>query len=186
MLPERPKSPCRLFVVTGGPGAGKTTLLESLEETGAAIAPEAGRAIIRTQRAIGGAAVPDRDAALYAELMLCWDLRSYHAAEPSRTTFFDRGIPDTVGYLRLIGRPVPAHMQKAAETFRYADTAFILPPWPDIFTGDAERSQTLEEAERTFEAIRAVYRELGYTLLPVPRLSVEARRDWVLKAIDRA
>ena len=70
-----------LFVVTGGPGAGKSALIEALSRRGVCSMPEAGRAIIREQVAIGGAALPWGDRALYAELMLGWELRSFHEAE---------------------------------------------------------------------------------------------------------
>jgi predicted ATPase len=172
-----------LHVVTGGPGAGKTTLLESLARDGLAVAPEAGRAIIRAQKAIGGRALPDRDPALYAELMLAWDIRSYDAACNSRHTVFDRGIPDTIGYLRLVGLPVPPHMLRAAETHRYDETVFILPPWPEIYAGDTERSQSLAEAERTYEAMKEIYGELGYRLVHIPRAPVAERRDLLLAHI---
>jgi predicted ATPase len=48
----------RLFVITGGPGSGKRTLISALAEHGICTMPEAGRAIIRDQVAIGGEAVP--------------------------------------------------------------------------------------------------------------------------------
>ncbi|MCT7375054.1 AAA family ATPase [Chelativorans salis] len=182
--------PCHthnLFVVTGGPGGGKTTLVEALQATGLAVAPEAGRAIIRAQRAIGGPAGHDRDQALYGELMLSWELRSYEAARAAGSVhLFDRGIPDLIGYFRLIGLPVPPHMRKAAEMFRYNKTVFILPPWPEIYVQDEERQQTIEEAERTYESIRAAYEEAGYTLVHVPPAPVAERRDFVFTAIEAA
>ncbi|RUU62771.1 ATPase, partial [Mesorhizobium sp. M2C.T.Ca.TU.009.01.2.1] len=67
----------RFFVLTGGPGSGKTTLIEALRAQGFATAPEAGRGIIRDQTAIGGPALPWQDRALFAELMLSWELRSW-------------------------------------------------------------------------------------------------------------
>ena len=48
----------RLFVITGGPGSGKSTLIKALAERGFCTMPEAGRAIIRDQVAIGGEALP--------------------------------------------------------------------------------------------------------------------------------
>lgn len=173
------------FIVTGGPGAGKTTLLACLQEAGATTAPEAGRAIIRVQNAIGGLARPDRHPALYAELMLSWDIRSHEEASArSGTIFFDRGVPDTLGYLTLIGQPVPPHMHRAAEMFRYNRMVFMLPPWPEIYVSDMERKQSLEEAERTFEALRETYVELGYRPVLVPRAPVRERRDFVLVAVE--
>ena len=69
-----------LFVITGGPGSGKSTLIAALAARGISVMPEAGRAIIRDQAAIGGSALPWADRAAYAELMLSWELRSYREA----------------------------------------------------------------------------------------------------------
>ena len=66
----------RYVVVTGGPGSGKSTLIDALERDGHARSVEAGRAIIRDQVAIGGPALPWNDPELFAELMLCWEMRS--------------------------------------------------------------------------------------------------------------
>lgn len=94
--------------------------------------------------------------------------------------FFDRGVPDTLGYYRLIGLPVPAHVSNAAAKFRYNSRVFIASPWPDIFTQDEERKQTLDEAERTYHSLVGVYGELGYELVELPRAPVEARMRFVL------
>lgn len=173
----------RFFVLTGGPGSGKSTLIEALERAGHAGSAEAGRGVIRDQAAIGGRALPWCDPRAFAELMLCWDMRSHHMArERSGPVFFDRGIPDVLGYLRLLGLPVPAHMAKAAERFRYNRRVFIAPPWPEIFRQDTERKQDFEEAVRTYEAMIAVYAEFGYELVEIPRAGVQERLRFVLDA----
>jgi predicted ATPase len=170
----------RFFVLTGGPGSGKTTLIEALRSAGPATLPEAGRGIIRDQSAIGGPALPWHDPAQFAELMLSWELRSYRAAlEQDGPVFFDRGVPDPLGYLRLTGLPVPDHVRHAAERFRYAGRVFIAPPWPEIFRQDSERKQTLEEAERTFHAMTNTYTGLGYELVPLPLAPIAARLRFV-------
>lgn len=173
-----------LFVLTGGPGAGKTTLLAALAASGHAVAPEAGRAIIRDQLAIDGPALPWRDRALFAELMLNFDLRSHAEAQASTApVFFDRGVPDSIGYLRLCGLPVPEHIDRAARTFRYARIVFAAPPWREIYVQDAERKQDFAEAERTYEAVTAAYREHGYELAELPRADVETRVAFVLERV---
>lgn len=171
----------RFFVLTGGPGSGKTTLIEALRRAGFATSVEAGRGIIRDQSAIGGSALPWGDRALFAELMLSWEMRSYqNAVEENGPVFFDRGVPDTLGYLRLSGLPVAEHIRTAAERFRYNPRVFIAPPWPDIFAQDEERRQTLDEVERTYHALAGVYTELGYELVPLPLAPVETRLRFVL------
>ena len=57
-----------LYVITDGHGSGKSTLIEALAASGIPSMPEAGRAIIQDQLAIGGEALP------------CWEMRSYRAA----------------------------------------------------------------------------------------------------------
>ncbi|WP_019171531.1 AAA family ATPase [Pseudaminobacter salicylatoxidans] len=174
----------RFHVLTGGPGSGKTTLIETLAAAGHATAPEAGRGIIRQHMAVDGPALPWNDPALFAELMLAWEMRSHEAARAGTgPVFFDRGVPDVIGYLCLTDLPVPLHARKAAEHFRYNRKVFILPPWPEIFAQDAERRQDLDEAHRTYQAMVETYRACGYDLVEVPRLTVPERLRFVLDAI---
>ncbi|HKU98168.1 MAG TPA: AAA family ATPase [Vineibacter sp.] len=174
----------RLFVLTGGPGSGKTTLIEALARAGFARSVEAGRGIIQDQVAIGGRALPWNDPPLFAETMLGWEMRSHRAArDHSGPVFFDRGVPDVVGYLRLLGLPVPDYMEKAAAIFRYNRRVFIAPPWPEIFTQDSERKQTLEEAERTYAALAETYPRFGYELVTLPRLPVDERLRFILQVV---
>ena len=97
----------RLVVISGGPGAGKTTVLLELERRGFRCAGEVARQIIQEQARDGGDALPWGDRERYCMLMLERSIASYrdHAAL-NGTTFFDRGIPDTLCYARLIGSPL--------------------------------------------------------------------------------
>ncbi len=176
----------RFFVVTGGPGSGKSSLIERLERHGYKCAPEAGRGVIHDQVATRGHALPWSDRQLFSELMLCWDMRSFHIAEQEQGTFFfDRGIPDVLAYLRLCGLAVREHMRIAADKFRYNRVVFIAPPWPEIFHQDRERKQDFEEAVRTYHALNDTYVEHGYHLIEIPRASVEQRFEFVLSALTR-
>jgi len=176
--------PERFHVVTGGPGSGKTSLIEALGRAGYARTVEAGRAIIQDQLEIVGPALPWRDPLAFAELMLGWEIRSYRMAEATTgPVFFDRGVTDLVGYLTLIGRPVPGHVLRAAERFRYNRRVFIAPPWSEIYAQDAERKQTPEEAVRTYEALVAAYSASGYDLVTLPLVSIEQRMRFVLAEI---
>lgn len=174
----------RMFVVTGGPGSGKTTLINALAARGFVCMPEAGRAIIQRQVAIGGTALPWSDRLAFAELMLELDILSYRTAqELDRPVIFDRGIPDVLGYLRVVGIAAPSRFGEAGQKYRYHHRVFIAPPWPEIFGQDAERKQSLEEAEATHDSMLAVYSSLNYELLPLPRASVEERVALVRKII---
>jgi predicted ATPase len=172
----------RFFILTGGPGSGKTTLIQALERAGYARSVEAGRSVIQDQVAIGGHGLPWCDPAAFAELMLSWEMRSYHMAEElPGIVFFDRGVPDVLGYLSTVGIPAPPHMRKAAATFRYNRCVFIAPPWREIFGTDDERNQNFDEAVRTYDAMLATYAAYHYELVEIPRASVEARIRFILE-----
>lgn len=167
-------------IITGGPGSGKSTLIEALAKDGLHHMPEAGRAIIRDQVAIGGTALPWADRAAFAELMLGWELRSWHEArELKGPVIFDRGIADVAGYLHVCDLPVPAHVERAAELFRYNPRVFIAPPWREIFTQDKERKQDFAEAEATHASMVQIYTGLGYELVSIPLASVSERMRFV-------
>jgi predicted ATPase len=174
-----------LFVVTGGPGSGKTTLIDALAQAGYARSRESGRNIIQDQVTIGGRGLPWTDPPLFAELMLAREIETWRTLSllPG-PVFLDRGVPDVLGYLRVTNLPVPPHMERAAAEFRYNRRVFITPPWPEIYAADAERRQSLDEAQRTYEAMIATYTGCGYTLIEVPRMSVEARVAFVLAAVN--
>jgi len=160
-------------------------LISALQNQGFAVMPEAGRAIIQDQAAIGGNALPWIDPGAFADGMLCWELRSYREASAAGgVIFFDRGIPDVAGYLRLMELPVPEYLSRAIQQFRSSRQVFIAPPWQEIFTQDAERKQTFEEAVRTYESLVATYREHGYELVELPRAPVPERVRFVLEKLD--
>ena len=132
----------RFFAFTGGPGTGKSTLIAALAAEGLAAMPEAGRSIIRARQAVGASPRGD-DPLFFAELMLAFDMRNHEEAPRHEgPVLFDRGIPDLVGYLRLMNQPVPAHFVTAALRLRYNPIVFVAPHWPQIYSNDGERDQS--------------------------------------------
>jgi predicted ATPase len=163
-------------IITGVAGGGKTTVINALRQYGYTCFPEVAREIIRDQVAIGGRALHQADAALFAEVMLSWEMRSYReASQLGGLVFFDRGIPDLVGYHRLLGLPVPPHVLTATAMFRYHHRVFITPPWPEINDRDEERTHDFDEVLRTHEEISLGYIEHGYEVIELPKVSVDER-----------
>ena len=100
--------------------------------------------------------------------------------------FFDRGLPDTIGYLRLEGLEVPAWMEEEAWRLRYNTRVFIAPPWKEIYGGDEERRQSWAVAVRTHDVMLQTYSDLGYAPVELPRGSVGARADFLVAATAAA
>jgi predicted ATPase len=171
----------RLVVISGGPGAGKTTVLLELERRGFRCATEVARQIIQEQVRAGGNALPWGDRQRYCQLMLERSIASYreHAALSGRT-FFDRGIPDTLCYARLVGLPMEDEIFAACTAYRYATRVFLAPPWQEIYATDTERQQSYDEAVRTYGQMVEAYEACGYEVMEIPRTSPAERADSIL------
>jgi predicted ATPase len=176
-----------LCVVSGGPGAGKTTTLVELEKLGFTCVPEVARQIIQEQIRSGGKALPWDDREAYTALMLQRSLESFKEhASAARPTFFDRGIPDTLCYARLIGLRQTHSIEGACREYRYAPQVFLAPPWKEIYRTDTERRQDFAEAEKTYDLMVETYRECGYQIIELPKAEPLLRAQFILKQIGMA
>lgn len=177
------QTPENFYVLTGGPGAGKTTLLSSLQKAGITTAAEDARQIIQQQMAVNGTGLPWKDKTRYAELMFNASIGTYKAysiKHRAGMVFFDRGILDAVCYMKMEKIPVPPHVAGLVKQHPYNRNVFLLPPWKEIYTTDAERKQTWEEALFTFEKMKETYSEYGYRIIEVPKSSVKERTRFLL------
>ena len=85
-------------VITGGPATGKTTLITELNKLGYAVFPEAARSVIKQQITLSSDKVPWLDVSGFSQLVLNKQCHHFKMAN-NRLSFFDRGIPDIIGYL---------------------------------------------------------------------------------------
>jgi predicted ATPase len=131
--------------------------------------PESARGIIQEE---GGRPAFPR----FAALMLARDLAHFRSAEG--LTLFDRSLVDAWATYRT------ADGERAVRKHRYNRTAFIAPPWREIYVQDAERDQTWREAIASYELCSQAYLDAGYDLLELPRADVERRAAFVLDCID--
>jgi predicted ATPase len=178
----------KLIVISGGPGAGKTTLLKELHRRGCTYSAEVARQIIQEQAASGGRALPWDDREEYSRLMLSRSIASWtEYAATGETIFFDRGIPDTLCYVRLVGlsSQLEKQLEEACRRHRYWARVFLAPPWREIYETDAERKQDFAEAVRTYDLMVQTYLDCGYQVVPLPFVSVEERADFILQEIAK-
>jgi predicted ATPase len=167
-----------LIVLTGAPGSGKTTILGNV---GAAIriVGEPAREVLAEQRSIGGAGTHDRDPSLFAHLLLQRSIDKHEAAQGwGGPVMFDRGVPDCIAYAVLMGID-PAPSIQASEAYRYHDEVLVLEPWEEIYSVDDERTMSFADTLPFHVAIVDAYERAGYTLIQVPRGSVDNRAAFV-------
>ncbi|SUJ29420.1 Uncharacterised protein [Sphingobacterium spiritivorum] len=173
------------YIVTGGPGVGKTSLLETLTHD-VQIVAEAARTIIKEQIQDKGQALPWANQQAYAQLMFKYSVRDFlhfNSQNHSQITLFDRGLPDTLCYLDMLGKNIPVQMDTAVRNYRYNPVVFILPAWKEIYKQDQERKQPWEEAEQTYYYMKQTYEKYGYRLIDVPKTSLEERRIFILEQL---
>jgi predicted ATPase len=99
-----------------------------------------------------------------------------------RRCFFDRGLPDLIGYLTHGGHSAPDEWRKASRA--YAPVVFFAPPWQEIYVNDAERPQCFAEARSLSAHIRRAYAECGFRLVELTKSSVPDRQLQVIAHLD--
>ena len=165
---------------TGAFGSGKSTLLEHLQLRGIQGIVEPARPILAEQRSIQGNGLPEKDPRLFVELMFSRMLDTYQQSDALLgPIFFDRGIPDILGYAGLFDFDFPPG-ENAAYLYRYNPQVFIAPAWEQIYCMDDERTLPFSLARKFGNDVRAIYERFGYTLIDLPCVSVEERADFIL------
>lgn len=181
-MKENPTS--SLYVLTGAPGSGKTSILHELVGLGFASVDEPARRVIAEQRALGEPAIYDKDPRVFVDLMLSRalsDVEKLRAA--TRPVFFDRGVPDLIGYAELFGLD-SSDAEQAAATYRYNSVVFYVPSWPEIYVTDGDRRMTVEAAQAFGARVRDIYVDLGYTVVDLPRDTIESRARFILDRLE--
>jgi len=169
----------RYFLLTGAFGSGKSTLLEHLQSQGIRVVVEPARPILAEQRRIQGDGVPEKDPRLFVELMLTRMLKTYQQSDGLREPiFFDRGLPDLLGYAALFGFDFPQG-ENAAHLYRYNPRVFFAPAWEKIYCTDDERTLPFSLSCKFGNDLRTIYERLGYTLIDLPCVTVAERADFI-------
>ena len=175
----------QLVVLSGCSGGGKSSLLAELGRRGFQIYEEAGRQVVKEQHYIGGDALPTGNVAQFLELTVSREIYNLiSAARGAGIAFFDRGIVDQISGLEHRNLPIPDHLAAAAARFRYRETVFMVPPWPELFATDNERRHSFEYAAASYETLLRTYDRLGYRAVIVPKLAVGQRADFVLETLE--
>jgi predicted ATPase len=180
---ERGCSPEERFVVLSGcSGGGKSTLLAELARRGYRVVEEPGRRIIAEEALTGGTALPWADSAAFLRRAIDMALQDRAAAMSAKSwVFFDRGLIDAaVGLQHVTGEPA---LDGLASSHRYHRRVFLTPPWPEIYTADADRRHGLDTAIVEYRRLLAAYPALGYQVVLLPKIPVAERAVFLLETL---
>jgi predicted ATPase len=173
------------FIITGGPGSGKSTLIQALQERNYQCSEEVSRQLIREEVANKSNCLPWVNLSCFAQKVLDRMIINHKTAERNKITFFDRGIPDIVAYLKAGGQEITASYMHAMQEYSYSPLVFLTPPWEAIYVNDSERWQSFEESVILYHLIKETYLSLGYSVLELPKLAVEQRVQFLLANISQ-
>lgn len=176
-------SKTKRVVITGGPGTGKTTLLKLLEKKGFPCHSEVSRRIIKEQLALDSKLVPWDDLINFSHLVNEGQIEQHKNIQEGICNFYDRGVPDVLAYLRK-DNINEENLEKSATVFRYHPSVFILPPWPEIYGTDNERREDLNAMIEINNKLVEVYKDFGYSVIVLPKVSPEKRLELIFAELD--
>ena len=168
------------IVITGAPSSGKTSVIDELMRCGYHAQPEAARMWIENALQSGLSLQQINNDIAAKQRGIIQTGLALHAAIPiDQLTFMDRGIPDSIAYLRL-ARLDTAEAQKSAMIYHYR-AVFIFDRLPVV--RDDVRSESDEVAAKLDVLLEEDYRLLGYSPVRVPVMPVAERANFMLKTL---
>ena len=168
------------YIITGAPSTGKTSILNELRSRGYLCHEEIAREIIRENMDAGIDIFPWNDMHKFSDLVLERMKVLVNTFDPNAIQFLDRSMVDLIGYMKFANQEAPAHYKREALSVGYAKKVFFLPIWHEIYTQDAERKESLEEAEKIGKSLEETYISLGFELIHVPHGNVAERVSFIL------
>lgn len=170
----------KFILLTGCSGGGKSTLLSVLAERGFATVSEPGRRIVADELAGDGKALPWVDMKAFALRAIEVAKSDLDAAQHlDGSVFFDRGLIDAAVALEQSGGQTTR--ETLGKNQPYAKRVFMVPPWHELFIGDADRRHDFDAAVREHHNIVRTLDNLGYIRNMLPKISVNERADIVLR-----
>jgi len=174
--------PNHWYVITGGPSSGKTTLVEELARRGYHTVPEAARVIIDEAVAKGTSVAELRaDEQRFQEDVARLKQKLEATLQPNTPTFFDRGMHDTLAYMRFYDFPVDRWLEALMAQASY-HTVFLLEPLPH-YEKDYARTEDETFAEHLRTLLHDTYNEYGMQPIDIEAVSVEERLQLILNHI---
>lgn len=170
------------YVITGGPSTGKTKLVGELEKVGYTTISEAARALIDQALASGKAPEELRsDEKRFQEDVAKLKQKTESQLGAETTYIFDRGMHDTLAYLRHYGYEIPDWIMKLLATSTYKKV-FLLDPLAR-YVKDYARTEDEYFSQAIPALLHEAYTEYGMDVIRVPDIGLEERKAFIIEHI---
>ena len=166
------------YVLTGAPSSGKTSVLLALEKKGYKVVHEAAREIIdqglRTGKTLKQIR---RNEDEFQINVFQLKIENEKNLSSKNLIFFDRAIPDTLAYNKLLNEANTKQLMEAVKNCSYKKV-FMFEQLE--YEKDYARTESKEEADKLQEYLKECYTELGIEIITVPKMSIQKRTSFIL------
>jgi len=171
------------IVITGAPGTGKTSIINQLKKLGHSCSNEISRELIVQQLAIGGNILPWKNQIAFENQIANKRYKQYLDSPENCICFFDRSSIDCIAYLNLNKLESTSQIIDIIKKCNFNKTVFYTPIWEEIYVNDTERKENIEQAINIEKEIIFAYKSFGHSLIPIPKLHINERADFILSKI---
>ena len=174
----------RRIVISGCSSGGKSSLLGELSARGYHTVEEPGRNIVREALETGGDALPWINPEAFVRKAVEYAHETLHAvANLDAPVFFDRSAVDALAHFERLSISAPPELKAMGEACLYSNPVFFAPPWEALYEQDDERPLPFDIAVLEYQWLRHAYPKRGYAIIDLPKASVAARADFMLRAL---
>jgi len=147
---------------------------------------EVAREVISEEQEKKSTNVPYIDNPGFTKLVVKRIKKTFDDATGDKFNLYDRGLPDSVAYLKVIDKTEPdKELHDELLNSRYENIVFFTPIWEQIYNTDKQRLEWIIEARKISNALIEVYHNYNYNLIEVPIGPVKDRVKFVLKTMKK-
>jgi len=170
------------YVITGGPMTGKTKLVNELANLGYSTVPEAARTLIDDAISQGISAGKLRaDEKRFQDDVAKLKKDIEKNIDRNTLTFFDRGVHDTIAYLKYYDYVVEDWIATLAKQSSYRKV-FLLDPVKE-YNQDYARTEDIDFTKRIQPLLNEAYSRYGMDVITVLNIGLENRVEFIIDAI---